>query len=78
MILVVPVPLMRVKTSGFVLSAASIVAKVTRDRMITKLGKKFNGYFWHKNFGYGTKQHLKAIKDLGITRHHRKKFLFKK
>ena len=46
--------------------------------MITKLGKKFNGYFWHKNFGYGTKQHLKAIKDLGITRHHRKKFLFKK
>ena len=60
------------------ISAASIVAKVTRDRMITKLGKKFNGYFWHKNFGYGTKQHLKAIKDLGITRHHRKKFLFKK
>ena len=60
------------------IKAASIVAKVTRDRMITKLGKKFNGYFWHKNFGYGTKQHLKAIKDLGITRHHRKKFLFKK
>ena len=56
------------------ISAASIIAKVTRDKMITILGKKFNGYFWHKNFGYGTKQHLKAIKNLGITEQHRKKF----
>ena len=59
------------------ISAASIIAKVTRDKMITKLGKKFKGYYWHKNFGYGTKQHLKAIKNLGITLHHRKKFLSK-
>ncbi len=56
------------------ISAASIIAKVARDRMISKLGKKFKGYNWDKNFGYGTKQHLKAIKKLGITTHHRKNF----
>ena len=56
------------------ISAASIIAKVTRDKMITILDKKFKGYFWDKNYGYGTKQHLKAIKTLGITSHHRKTF----
>ena len=56
------------------ISAASIIAKVTRDKMITKLGKKFKVYNWDQNYGYGTKQHLKAIKDLGITAHHRKTF----
>ena len=56
------------------ISAASIIAKVTRDKMITNLGKKFEGYGWDKNFGYGTKQHLKAIKNLGITSEHRKTF----
>ena len=56
------------------ISAASIIAKVTRDKIITKLGKNFEGYYWNKNYGYGTKQHLKAIKNLGITAHHRKTF----
>ena len=56
------------------ISAASIIAKVTRDKMITNLGKKFIGYYWDQNYGYGTKQHLKAIKNLGITNHHRKTF----
>ena len=56
------------------ISAASIIAKVARDKMISALGKKFKGYNWDKNFGYGTKQHLKAIKNLGITSHHRKTF----
>ena len=56
------------------ISAASIIAKVTRDKMITNLGKKFKGYYWDQNSGYGTKQHLKAIKNLGITKQHRKTF----
>ena len=56
------------------ISAASIIAKVTRDKIISDLGKKFRGYNWQKNFGYGTSQHLKAIKVLGVTKHHRKTF----
>ena len=56
------------------ISAASIIAKVTRDKMITNLGKKFKGYYWDQNYGYGTKQHIKAIKSLGITSQHRKNF----
>jgi len=56
------------------ISAASIIAKVARDKMITNLSKKFKGYYWDQNYGYGTKQHLKAIKKLGITIQHRKTF----
>jgi ribonuclease HII len=56
------------------ISAASIIAKVTRDKMISNLGKNFKDYNWNKNYGYGTKEHIKAIKRLGITPHHRKTF----
>jgi len=56
------------------ISAASIIAKVSRDKFITALSKKNKGYDWDKNFGYGTKQHLKALKKLGITKHHRRTF----
>ncbi len=55
-------------------SAASIIAKVTRDKFIKKLATKNKGYHWDQNFGYGTKQHLKAIKNLGVNKHHRKTF----
>ena len=57
------------------ISAASIIAKVSRDKFITALSKKNKGYEWDKNFGYGTRQHLKALRKLGITKHHRKTFL---
>ncbi len=56
------------------ISAASIIAKVSRDQFIEKLSLKNKGYYWDQNFGYGTKQHLKAIKKLGVTKHHRKTF----
>ncbi len=55
-------------------SAASIIAKVSRDKFVTNLASKNKGYHWDKNFGYGTIQHLKALKKLGITKHHRKTF----
>ena len=48
------------------ISAASIIAKVSRDKFITRLAKNNKGYGWDQNFGYGTKQHLKAIKNLGL------------
>ena len=57
------------------ISAASIIAKVARDKMIKNLGKKFKGYNWAQNCGYGTKEHFIAIRNLGITSHHRKSFL---
>ena len=56
------------------ISAASIIAKVSRDRLITKMSKKYIKYSWNKNAGYGTKNHLSAIKKFGITKHHRKTF----
>ena len=56
------------------ISAASIIAKVSRDRLITKMSKKYIRYSWNKNAGYGTKSHLLAIKKFGITKHHRKTF----
>ena len=40
------------------ISAASILAKVYRDKIMIKMSKKFKNYFWNKNFGYGTKQHI--------------------
>ena len=56
------------------ISAASIIAKVSRDKTITNLSKKYKKYYWNKNFGYGTKEHLNAIKRFGITKLHRKSF----
>tara|TARA_B100001540_G_C15693444_1_gene590389 strand:- start:370 stop:924 length:555 start_codon:yes stop_codon:yes gene_type:complete len=56
------------------ISAASIIAKVSRDKFIITLAKKNYGYFWEKNFGYGTKKHLSAIKKIGVSKYHRKSF----
>ena len=56
------------------ISAASIIAKVARDNYIIKLSKKFIGYSWETNFGYGTKKHNQALKKLGVTSHHRKTY----
>ena len=56
------------------ISAASIIAKVSRDRFLNTLSKNFKNYGWDTNCGYGTKEHLKAIKKYGITKYHRKNF----
>ena len=56
------------------IAAASIVAKVSRDLFMIKLAKKYPKYNWHKNFGYGTADHLDKLKKHGVTKHHRKKF----
>ena len=57
-----------------VISAASIIAKVYRDKLMIKLAEEFSYYSWEKNFGYGTKAHLEGLKKFGITSHHRKGF----
>ena len=56
------------------IAAASIIAKVYRDNLMSSLSKKFSNYLWEKNSGYGTKEHLSAIKKYGISSHHRKSF----
>lgn len=56
------------------ISAASVIAKVTRDRIMTELAKQYPEYNWDKNAGYGTKDHLAALDKYGVTPHHRKTF----
>ena len=56
------------------ISAASIIAKVYRDRLMIKLSEKFQNYAWERNFGYGTKAHMEGLKKFGVTSHHRKGF----
>lgn len=56
------------------IAAASIVAKVTRDRLMARLAARYPGYRWEQNMGYGTPEHLQALFLLGATCHHRQSF----
>jgi ribonuclease HII len=56
------------------IAAASIVAKVTRDKIMVDLGQQFPGYGWEKNAGYPSKSHKEALQTLGVTPHHRRSF----
>ena len=57
------------------IAAASIIAKVTRDRMMVELGKLHPEYDFKHNKGYGTKKHIEAIRKYGIIKEHRKTFV---
>ena len=59
------------------IAAASIIAKVTRDRIMGLLHQEFPYYFWAKNSGYGTKEHISAIEKYGSSIHHRLSFKLK-
>ena len=56
------------------IAAASIVAKVTRDRLMARLARRHPGFGWERNAGYGTAEHRAALVRLGPTRHHRRSF----
>ena len=56
------------------IAAASIIAKVTRDRIMAELALLCPGYGWERNAGYGTKAHRDGLERLGVTPHHRKSF----
>lgn len=58
-----------------VISLASIVAKVSRDKVMENYGKEYKEYDFGKHMGYGTKSHYEAIKKYGLTRIHRKSFI---
>lgn len=59
---------------SYSIASASIIAKVTRDRIMTELDKDYPAYGWAKNAGYGTAQHQEALKLEGITTHHRRSY----
>ena len=59
---------------SFSIAAASVVAKVTRDRIMHALASRYPGYGWERNVGYGTAEHGAAIRRLGVTPHHRCSF----
>ena len=56
------------------IAAASIIAKVTRDRIMVTLSQQFPGYGWERNAGYGVKAHQEGLNRLGVTPHHRVSF----
>ena len=75
-----PVPSMGIikgDQKSFSISAASIVAKVARDKYMKELESEYPQYKFAKNKGYGTKEHIQAIRQFGPSPHHRKSFLKK-
>lgn len=61
-------------SQSFSIAAASVVAKVTRDRIMHALSARYPGYGWETNVGYATREHSEAIARLGPTPHHRRSF----
>lgn len=69
------VPIVKGDAKSISIAAASIIAKVTRDRMMVELDEQYPGYGFKDNKGYGTKEHINALKTLGKTPIHRDKFI---
>ncbi len=69
------VPIIHGDATSYAIAAASIVAKVTRDREMAALDEKYPGYGFTRNKGYGTAEHLAALKTLGPCPAHRRSFL---
>ena len=67
-------PVVRGDSKSLSIAAASIIAKVTRDKIMNELHKAHPEYGWDKNAGYPTKSHIAAINEHGITEHHRRTF----
>ncbi len=68
------VPLVGGDARSLSIAAASIVAKVCRDRIMVDLAQQHPGYGWERNAGYPTRAHLDALRHLGATPHHRRSF----
>jgi ribonuclease HII len=59
----------------FSIACASIIAKITRDRLMHSLGKRYPTYGWDRNVGYATQDHIAGLATSGITPHHRRSFM---
>jgi ribonuclease HII len=60
--------------SSYAIACASIIAKVTRDRLMANLAARYPGYGWEHNAGYTTRSHIAGLRDLGLTPHHRRTY----
>jgi ribonuclease HII len=69
------VPIIKGDTKSISIAAASIFAKVTRDRIMAEYDKRWPGYDFAQNSGYGTKSHREALQKLGVTPIHRRTFI---
>ena len=69
------IPIIKGYSKSFSIAAASIVAKVARDRIMKRLCPRFPQYLWSRNKGYATPEHIEAIKIYGVSPFHRKTFL---
>ena len=67
-------PIVKGDTRSLSIAAASIVAKVARDQIMVDLAQQHPGYGWETNMGYGSKSHMSALRNLGVTPHHRRTF----
>ncbi|OUD09579.1 ribonuclease HII [Marivivens niveibacter] len=67
-------PVVKGDAKSVSIAAASIAAKLCRDEIMVDLAQQYPGYGWEKNAGYGTAQHLEALRVLGVTPHHRRSF----
>lgn len=68
------IPIVKGDDQSYSIASASIIAKVFRDNLMSKLSLQFPAYKWDKNAGYGTKDHLSALDQYGITPYHRKTY----
>lgn len=68
------IPIIKGDLKSLSISAASVIAKVTRDHMLYEIDQEFPMYDLKNNKGYGTKKHIEAIKEYGITKYHRVSF----
>ena len=69
------VPIIKGDAKSISIGAASIIAKVTRDRMMETYDEIYPGYGFARNKGYGSQEHIKALKELGPTPIHRASFI---
>ncbi|MBQ6174510.1 MAG: ribonuclease HII [Clostridia bacterium] len=69
------VPIIKGDASSYAIAAASILAKVTRDRLLRDLDERYPGYGFLRNKGYGTAEHIAALRELGPCPEHRRSFI---
>ncbi len=60
--------------SSYAIACASVIAKVTRDRLMARLAVRYPGYGWERNAGYATRDHVAGLRELGVTPFHRRTY----